>query len=558
MTATAKSTAFGEGLSRVKVPIGVMLVKTIHDSYGTVVEMILELVQNAIDADARHIALIINKKTRNVTVADDGDGVSKEKYEAALQSVMRTMKSRDKLGQFGMGMLSPVAKCEWHKLTSCPKDGLTYLEWTFNTESIRGQTEDVYIPHRVRNDVRFETDKRGPQKGVTLVPWRTLVEVHKYTVDKYISRVPSAQALFDEIAQNYREKMLQNGVKISIAITSEKGEVDRKDGFAEPYYGTRLPDLKLYDGNAGYSFFHLYLARKNEKGDYIGQGVSMGEADNAYRFTFKAFARSVSGVLSSSIVEALNSGVFEGDILTERAKLHSNRKSFEPGDSLLGFCEAIETWYDQVGKQHYDAAVDSRSEEHYKALGEDLKKTLEDFLKDPKFVDILKPFKSNLGLTVKNPKTDGDEDPDPKKRKPKSDVETESDEAEDGDDPDPEKRKKRKPRAKVKSDTLGIEFRYADIYDERKLWEYEPGVLTFNILHSKWRACEKSQRRLKQLQEIIGVKVIMLQLMPEGEWRAHAESYAEELVDPFIYLLTSSPNFQPFGRVKGKKDESAS
>lgn len=554
MTATAKSGAFGEGLSRVKVPIGFMLVKTIHDSYGTVVEMILELVQNAIDADAHHIALLINKKTRNITLADDGDGVSKEKYEAALQSVMRTMKTRDKLGQFGMGMLSPVAKCEWHKLTSCPKDGATYLEWTFNTGAIREQADDVYIPHRIRSDIRFEKDPREPQKGVTSVPWRTLVEVHQYSADKYISRLPSAQSLFDEIVQNYREKMLQNGVKISITVTVEKGESDRKDGFAEPYYGHRLPDVKLYDGNTGDSFFHLYLARKDEKGEYVGQGVSMGEADNAYRFTFKSFARSVAGLLSSSVVEALNSGVFEGDILTEGAKLHSNRKSFEQSDALIGFCQAIETWYDQVGEQHYEVAVDSRSEERYKALGEDLKKTLEGFLNDPKFGDILRPFKSNLGLTVKNQKKDGDEDPDPKKQKAKPDAEIETGE-DGGDDPDPKESKKRKRRAKVKSETLGIEFRYEDIYDERKLWEYQPGVLTFNILSSKWRACEKSQRRLKQLQEIIGVKVIILQLMPEGEWRNHAESYAEELVDPFIYLLQSSPNFQHISRMKGKKDK---
>ncbi len=560
MTVATKSRTFGEGFSRINVPIGFMLVKTIHDSYGTVVEMILELVQNAIDANAHHVAVLINKKARNITVADDGDGVSKEKYEAALQSVMRTMKSRDKLGQFGMGMLSPLAKCEWHKLTSCPKDGQTYLEWVFNTEEIRSQDDYPNVPHRVRTDLRFETDPRGSQKGVTLVSWRTLVEVHKYTDDKYISRMPSAQNLFDEIAQNYREKMLENNVKISIKITSEKGEVDSKDGFAEPYYGHRLPDMKLYDGNAGHSFFHLYLARKGEKG-YLGPGVSMGEADNAYRFTFKSFARSVAGLLPSSVIEALNSGVFEGDILTERTKLHSNRKSFEPGDALLGFCQAIETWYDRVGKQHYEAAVDSRSEEHYKALGEDLKKTLEGFLNDPKFQDILKPFKSNLGLVVKNPHKDGDEEAQKKKPEPQQGEEQIVDEDEGDEDEenvsDPKKkkkRKKRKPRAKVKSEQLGIEFRYEDIYDERRLWEYEQGVLTFNILHSKWRACEKSQRRLKQLQELVGVKVIMLQMMPEGEWRDHAESYAEELVDPFIYLLQSSPNFQHISRMKGKKD----
>lgn len=565
MTATAKSGAFGEGFSRVKAPTGFMLVKLIHDSYGTVVEMILELVQNGIDANARHVAILINKKTRSITVADDGDGVTKEKYEAALQSVMKTQKSRDKLGQFGMGMLSPLAKCEWHKLTSCPKDGAMYLEWTFETEAIRSQTEEIYVPHRARTDIRFETDPRGFPKGVTKVPYRTLVEVHKYTADKFIGRMPTAQALFDEIVQNYREKMLENGIKLSITITPEKGEADCKEGTAQPYTGHRLPDVKLYDGNAGHTFFHLYLARKNEKGKYIGQGVSMGEADNAFRFEFRSFARSVAGgVLSSAVVEALNSGVFEGDILTEGAKLHSNRRSFVPGDALLGFCEAIETWYDQVGKEHYESAIDTRSTETYKALQEDLKKTLEDLLNDPKFDGLFKKVSEGVRREVKKPDKDGE---------PLSDVPvTPLRERQGGppgsghaSGPEPESagtssakpeapKSPRRQRATTKSERLGLEIRHGDIDDERKLWSYEPGVLTFNILHSKWRECESSQRRLKQLQEWVAIQVIMLQMMPEGEWRDHAEAFAEEMVDPFIYLLKSSPNFQHMSRMKGKKD----
>jgi hypothetical protein len=336
--------------------------------------------------------VIINKKTRNIMVADDGDGVSKEKYEAALESVMRTMKTRDKLGQFGMGMLSPLAKCKWYKLTSCSKEDQTYLEWTFDTEVICAQVDDVHVPHRICTDIRFVTDLPLTQKEVKPVKWRTLIEVHGYTDDKYIGRIPSAQVLFDEIAHRYREKMLENGVKISINIVSDKG-IDFKDACAEPYYGHRLPDAKYYDASVGHSVFRLYLARKNEKGEYRGAGVLVGEADNAFRFSFKIFARSIPGVLSANLIEALKSGLFEGDILTERTKLHSNRKSFEPSDSLLGFCEAIETWYGQVGKSHYEIALDSKGAERYKALGEDLKKTLEGLINDPRFAAIFKPLK---------------------------------------------------------------------------------------------------------------------------------------------------------------------
>src|SRR3989344_3462130 len=562
----------GGGYSPMTYQPGVILIKTINDSYGTIVEMILELVQNGIDANARHVAVFVNKKSRNITVADDGDGVSKEKYERALQSVLQTMKTRDKFGQFGMGMLSPLAKCEWHKLTSCPKDGQTYLEWTFNTEEIRKQDHyPLKIPYRPRDDLRYETDPRGFPKGVTKVQYRTLVEVHKYTDDKFKSRVPSADGLFDEIVKNYREKMLENSIKLSVTITSEKGDIDKKEGCAEPYTGKRLPEVKLYNGDCGTSYFHLYLARKNEKGKYIGQGVSMGEADNAYRFEFRSFARSVAGLLSSTVVEALNSGVFEGNILTERTKLHSNRRSFEQGDALTGLCQTIETWYEQVGKEYYEAAIESRDEEHYKGLVEDLKRTLEDLMKnDPKYAEMFKRVKDGVRNKTLKPDKDGVLKPDiegtvdRKLPKPQPVVEPEPD-----DDPGPEPQPGQAPkvvkkpprkRASVKSDKLGLEFRHGELYDDPpKLWLYEPGVLTFNILHDRWMACEGSTRREKQLQEWIAIQVLTIEadFSDDSTMHAAAELFAEQMVDPFTYLLLNSPNYQHISRKKGKKEEPA-
>ena len=48
-----------------------------------------------------------------ITIADDGDGVTKEKYEAALQSVMKTQKTRDKLGQFDTRVFDPAKDYLW-------------------------------------------------------------------------------------------------------------------------------------------------------------------------------------------------------------------------------------------------------------------------------------------------------------------------------------------------------------------------------------------------------------------------------------------------------------
>ncbi len=556
------------GFSQIKVPIGEMLTKTIHDSYGTLLEMILELVQNGVDADARFISVTVNKKTRAITVTDDGDGVSKEKYELALQSVMRSKKTRDKYGQFGMGMLSPLAKCEWHELISCPRGGTTYLQWVFKTDEIKAQNDEVFIPHRPRQDLRFADDPRG-FKGATKVGWRTMVVVHGFTTDKLVGRLPDAQSLFHEVTRKYREKMLERKIELSITIISEKDERTNKTGFAKPYSGRRLGEVVIANQDAGETHFHLYLARKSEK-KYEGDGVSVGEADNAFRFSFRTFARSpAAAAIKAEVVEALCSGVFEGDILTERAKLHSDRKSFEPSDALLGFCMAIEDWYTQHGKQHYEAALELRDGERYKALGDELSKFAEGFVKDPRFKDLLKPFATNLlSAPVADPsgrdtapvgdKRDGGKgvsgggsgpgDGSGSGQSAGGGVKSGSSSAE-----VPDERDKRRPRAKVRSQSLGIEFRYEDIYDERKLYEYEPGVLTFNVLHPQWRACERPVRRQKQLQEFIFIKAMILHTLPE-EWREHADAFTIELMGPFVYLLQSSPNFQHLGK-QAKKNE---
>lgn len=542
------------GFSLVKAPVGRMLVAAIHDSYGTLTECILELVQNGIDAGATNVAVIIDKRKRNIKIIDDGEGVSKEKYEASLQSVMVSTKSPDKYGQFGRGMLSPLKKCEAHSMISCPKGGMLFLEWIFKTEAIEAQKDEVFVPYRPRGDLRLKTDRRGAQAGVTMVEWQTTVEIDSYTDDRAISKIPSAESIFDALMRRYREKMIERNICTAITITDERGKVDEHIGFAVPYRGHRLQQHKVRHVDAGFTTFNLYLSRKNEKGALEGANVSVGETENPSRIPFRLFAQSLDGVLSHDVVEALKSGIFEGDILTERAKMHHNRKSFEPSNALLGFCESIEQWYDEVGKEHYCSVVEARDAERYKALGEDLSRTVERLLQDPKFADILK----SLALGVKQKRAEKDKNGTERAEvstSPRADR-ADPDEVPDREERDPSKKKvvsdkhpappsehKRVARARVENKNLGIEFRYDDIYDEKVLWTFSDGVLTFNTLHAKWRACESSQRRSKQLQEFICMQALSLELMPE-EWRPHVEMFCDEFTDQVVHLLTHSPNFQ--------------
>ncbi len=563
MKAFARSSAPPEeSFTKLGFAQGPALVKLINDSYSTLVAMILEQVQNSIDAEATSIGIIINQKTRGMTFMDDGEGISREKAHTAFQHVMQSGKTRDKLGQFGMGLFSTLAKCEWSKLISCAKGSKEYWEWTFNTKDIRSQTAEIHVPLRLRPDLRFRDRFFRPEHGVTPVEYRTMVEVHNYTDDRYISKLPSARVLFDEIVENYREKMLQNNVKISITIIFPKGAKDEALGYAEPYQGLHLPKKTFYDGEGGNTSFNLYLARKGEKG-YEGK-VSVGEADNPFRLGFKTFCRStpITRAINAEVIEALSSGVFEGDILTERAKLHSNRKSFYENSALIGFCNAMETWYEQEGKAHYQSVIDAQVGERYKVLGDELRHNLQELLKLPEFAELLREMKEGFQVLIKTPGQSKDE--------PGTGpgtggtVKTASSGGGGGNGggggggtgTGTGAKPPRRPPSKdgpQKIQALGINFSYDGLYTEEKLWEFEEETATlyFNSRHPKWLECEKKgMRALRQLQEVIAIQAIVIQTMPDKQWRQIAEIFSERLIGPFTFIIQQSPAFQHIGRKK--------
>src|SRR3989344_3717360 len=91
--------------------------------YPTLLEVILELVQNALDKDvnATRIWIAINYQTRYLSVRDNGAGSSINRFNLALASVAEPgRKGEGSLGQFGIGLISPLGKCNRFTFISCP------------------------------------------------------------------------------------------------------------------------------------------------------------------------------------------------------------------------------------------------------------------------------------------------------------------------------------------------------------------------------------------------------------------------------------------------------
>jgi len=530
----------------------------IAGEYPTLFEVIMEAVQNAIDADATSVNIILNRKGRNITIADNGNGVTQDDFEVALGKVCESVKERGKLGQFGIGLISPLGKCTRFTFTSCAKDSDEgYIEWTFETEAVRAQAETVKVPHRKRTDLIHKSlAAKGARPGLTPVDWRTMVSIYSYTKDRVINRINDAQSLADGIAERYGSAMRRNDVQVGIYIRNEDGTENMATARAKRFAGKLLKEVIISNRDAGDTTFTMYLARKSEKG-YRGK-VVVGEADNEFRISFAAFARAAD-LLPGEVVDALSSGIFEGEILTQKAKLHANRKGFLENEALMGMCEAVEAWFKEGGKKHYQAAQEQREDQRYQELGLESMRSIEALLRNSKFapvLDVIGSFKRGsignghqlttstkvLGkqpeksVAVNGTNGDGHDGSQDKSRDPADSLANHHPFTVAG----PQGRR----RTTVRSDSLGLQFSHTVMEGSDKLYELDlqNGVLHFNIRHPTWVQCEKSDRQIKQLQEFITIQALVRELMPE-DWRKTTDLFVDEVLNPFAFLIQNSPSF---------------
>ena len=505
------------------------------NTYPTLQDVILELVQNALDEKSTRIWVRIDYQRRQVRVRDNGEGASIEKFNTALSTVAQpNRKSKDKLGQFGIGLVSALGKCKKFVFTSCPApyDSL-YQEWTMETESIVAQKDVINIPTRSRDDLAFQ--KKVPKKNN--VEWRSEMLIDSFDKDQYISKV-TLDGLVSAVQDRYAPAMRRNKVAISFFIMDENGKREERNNVtASEYSGRKLDERELIDPNDQKVVFRLYIARKTAKGR-AGK-VVMGVLGNDFRFPFHIFARTATKIIGAETVNALNSGIFEGEILAEKATLHANRSTFVDNDFRVGLCIIVENWFEQYGKAFLDEARQSRQEERHQELGLRSMKVLEGLLQDPVHSSLLKVIKSfgRGSVGVGHANVPGKQGLGDQVEKTLSVVDGNVGEPRDkrGEEEEPRNRQKpieHKPdhmpltvagpkgqrRKEVRGHSTGLGFTYDAMEGSADLWklDLENGVLRFNIRHPLWMACDDySDLALMRLQECVAIQALTLQLMPE-------------------------------------------
>lgn len=519
-------------------------------TYPTLQEVIEEAVQNCLDAGAGVISIFVDFSKRTCRIRDNGSGVSQSKFYQALNSVGKGIKTDDKLGRFGLGLIAPLGKCAKFTFISSPKPQKKgFIQWLFNTAAIQRQHKGLTIPEKVREDIIFG-------QGQGRVWWRTQVNISDFTPDKTLSAL-SLESLSRGILEKYSLAMGQIKTKVNIRIIDESGKEHRTEVVAGDFQGKPLPTVELHDTNCGRVVFRMFITRQlDRKKKRIN--IRFGELNSAFRFSAANFLKSSINTewLSGDLIEAIRSGIFEGEILAEKVTLNPSRKSFEVNDALIGLYDCMYRWYEDHARQFLESEKEAREASRYQDLGLQSMNSLVQIFKSDENRETFKQFRELIKLGTigtghakksavgtqgqkaastegcqggSQPRSAGNGEAKPK---PKTDHSKHW--------PGTVQGPRGQFRRLVKNDSLGLQFAFDDIEGSPKLWEFntDSGTIIFNITHPLWVACDISDYKLRALMEQVSIQAIALAVMPDKTFQLQQRLCLDKQMEFFVQLLT--------------------
>lgn len=529
-------------LKKVELDIEFHQGKTIMDTahtYPNLLKVLLEVVQNGVDSGARRIELKVNRQKRSFIVYDNGIGCGPDKFQKALRSLNSTMKDQSKYGQFGRGLVAPLAVVgDEFTFTSCESPHRApYYTYHFDPKKIENQSR-VKIPGEEIPNLQFDSNGK--------VWWRTAVEAKKLTRDRRLSAL-TLKELLDEISIKFGETIRSRDILISVTMIDLEGDTTSENVIAPEYSGEKI-DIAVMNGEeSGRVVLELYIARLGRHGRR-GK-VVVGTTVNPSRISMTEFIDNTrGGLLKSEVGHGINSGVFEGKILCEKLKLNPDRTRFEDNEALAELCLQLEEWWEKSGKSIVVELREQDDDSRFQQLGESVMPYAKLLLRQERFKlvadaihvgtigkghtgidadDILGP---DQGTSVS---VDGGNDPrkhkggegggggvkTPRKEHPKH-------------MPGPVYGPRGRRRTEVNDSSTGLRFSFVEMENIKIPFVFEPvtGTLAFNLDHPDWAICKnESDNALIKYEIAVITTALALELFRDSK-----HSLNPEIVD-FAY-----------------------
>jgi hypothetical protein len=494
-------------------------------NYNKLWMVVLEVVQNSIDSGATRIQIDLNLKQRRFVVFDNGSGAGKGKVAEALATIGSSIKTKGKYGQFGIGLISPIAVAKEFTFTSCPQPRYDeYASYHFVTSRITKQSE-VSIPSSEVPNLHFD-----PQ-GETW--WRTRVECTRISKDRHISCVEPHE-LAKEIALKFGVKIRSSTILIELDFTGEDGKCVTLQVEAPEFSGKKLPTYTDDKSNECGDVDMILFVSQLKKGGRKGQ-IVFGTMTNPSQITARQFVLCAGDMLKSEVAKVLVSGVLEGTILCQRVELHPDRTRFENNDALFNLCEVLERWYKKIGHQVVEEAEEVTSNDRFQRLGISVMPFAEHLLKQSQFTTVSQRITvGTIGTghtSVPKNKIIGVDDAHAIARggNPFEDRKKHGGSNGDGGRKPTKDRPGHKPgivygsdkgrvRTEVKGSSTGFRFEYVELDDFRIpfLFDIETGTLSFNLLNPNWAQCQETDKFLQRYHMAVLTAALTNELHRDG------------------------------------------
>lgn len=473
-------------------------------TYPSLPKVLLEVIQNSIDAGAKRVDAIINQQKRNFAVFDNGKGCGPEELRERLLDFENSVVDPKKYGQFRRGVVAPLAVAEEGFIfTSCAHPHRdAYHAYVFDPKKIEPAPK-VIIEGRPVIGLEFSPN------GKTW--WRTAVEARKIIKDRRQSEL-KLDDLLSDIALRYGEAIRSRNILVSVTLTDADGNTDSRNVVAAEYSGEAIGKVEMESKEAGRTILDLYVARLGKQGR---KGViTVGMTNSLSRITMGDFLTNIRGtkLLSGQVMSSLGSGLLEGKILCEKLTLDPDRTKFDDNDALAYMCLQIEDWWEKTGKDIVEKLREQDSANRFQEFGEQVMPFLKLILKQDRFKAVLELIRvGTIGKEhskVADAQILGPEDGTSVAEAGTKGTKTKkrgSGGSGGGDKPSKE-RPDHHPitsrgsrggrRVEVLDSSTGIRFHYEEMVDITLPFVFEPatGILTFNLDHPDWGNCEVSNK----------------------------------------------------------------
>ena len=528
----------------------------IANRYPTLLKVILEAVQNALDASASKIWITVNQRHRSVYVRDNGNGSSRENFELSLAMICKSQKEDDRLGRFGIGVISPLGKCEYFTFTSCAVPQLkAYLQWKFVTEDIEGSEAAPTIPVAEKTNLEFGI-------GSWQVPWRTEVAIFKFARDEVVSNF-SLSDLKMEILDRFGQRIRRQKCALIIKMTGAGGNESNDSFTSTSWTGIPFPEYRTIQPAAGRVTVRLFRKQRIGVGKPKGR-IVVGEEENDFRITFEDFSRTAGRFLDAELTTALKSGRIEGELTAAGIRCKPERDGFIEDLALQQFCSTLNEWYEEKGKDLISDEEGKRDADRWQALGRRAMEQVEQLLQAPQSKGLLEAMNlmrrgigSLASSEVADVKVEGtmpQENPDSGEELPKvgevrkrvpqqSIVSGETRKVSPPTLPADSVLTVAGPRGRtprtLQSPRMGIAIMHEPMEGEDNLYRFrrEDGTLRFNVRHPIWELCDRRQDAIVTLQVVIIIQVLILESAKDDEWRQIQKRAFDAMLTPLAPLL---------------------